>query len=106
MPGSLRNELECEDFVQPKGMYIVQCFSNLISNREFNFIYMIHLAKDDKLKQKAKNLCTETETCNKKQSDTNIKKDCEYLSSYITEEKYQGDYARKKQRKVYFKYSL
>ncbi|XP_076295694.1 uncharacterized protein LOC143216486 isoform X2 [Lasioglossum baleicum] len=71
---SLRNELECEEVVQPK-------------------------SKDDKVKKKTKDRSLKNETCQKKQVDTK-KEDHECLDSYVNEEKCQEDYSRKKKRKM------
>ncbi|XP_033324902.1 uncharacterized protein LOC117219685 isoform X2 [Megalopta genalis] len=71
---SLRNELECEEVIQPK-------------------------KKDGKVKQKAKDANLNTETCQKQQPDTK-KEDNECLNSYVNQEKFQEDYLKKKQRKM------
>ncbi|XP_078032645.1 uncharacterized protein LOC144467628 [Augochlora pura] len=73
MPGSLRNELECEEVVQPK-------------------------KKDGNVKQKAKDTNLNTETCQRQQPDPKKEDDC--INPYVTQEKFQEDYPRKKQRKM------
>nr|XP_031843242.1 uncharacterized protein LOC116431636 isoform X1 [Nomia melanderi] len=74
MPGSFRNELECEEIIEPKN-------------------------KNNRLKQKAKRMNLETETSKKK--EFNIKKnDDQCLNSYTTEQKYQEECTKKKQEKM------